>query len=193
MNCCCSVLWLGSLMLFLAKDVNLIYICAVVNISWNNLVVIGGTTIWIEPCELLLAHSSSFLSIILAALREVHDVVASLWSTGRITAVFERYLVLGHIDSSCITWIRWSTISLTAQLILIMKAGVGQSIKRASILLEVLGLWHQRLWSWISSKSLYSTWSASLMSWFASIFHMVEGLIIQFLTLSGWIIYHQIF
>jgi len=171
--------------------INLVHIYAVVNISWNNLVVIIGATIWIESGELL-THCS-FLAIVLATLGEVYYVISSLMTTSRVSAVFERYLILGHVDSSTIAIFGWSSISLTAQLILIMKAGICQSVKWASILLEVLGLWHQRLWSWISSKSLYSTWSASLMAWFASIFHMVEGLIIQFLTLACWVIYHQIF
>ena len=97
----------------------------------------------IKPCELL-AHATSFLSIVLAlaTLGEVYDVVASFWTTGGVSAVFERYLVLGDVDSATSADIGLSSSSLTAQLILIMKACIGQSIERASILFEVLSLRH---------------------------------------------------
>ena len=156
MNRCCSILRLRSLMLFLPCLVNLRHIYTV-NVSWHYLVVVivamaATHVLGIEPCELL-AHATSFLSVILAltTLGEVYDVVASFWTTGGVSAVFERYLVLSNVDSTTSTDIGLSSSSLTAQLILIMKACIGQSIERASILFEVLGLRHQWLRSWISS------------------------------------------
>lgn len=154
MNCCCSILWLRSLVLFLTCWINLSHIHAV-NVSWHNLVVVVVIHILcIEPCKLL-AHATTFLSVILvlalATLGEVYDVVASFRTTGRVSAIFERYLVLGHVDSATITGVGLSSSSLTAQLILIMKARIRQCVERASILFEVLGLRHQRLRSWISS------------------------------------------
>ena len=157
MNRCCSILRLRSFMLFLPCLVNLRHIYTV-SVSWHNLVVVvivamaATHVLGIEPCELL-AHATTFLSVILAltTLGEVYDVVASFWTTGGVSAVFERYLVLSNVDSTTSTDIGLSSSSLTAQLILIMKACIGQSIERASILFEVLGLRHQWLRSWISS------------------------------------------
>jgi hypothetical protein len=148
MDCCSSILRLCSFMLFLTCLVNLIYIHTV-NITGNNLVVIVSHILSVEPSEL--GSHSTFLSVILATLCEVYNIIASFRTSCGVSAVFERYLVLGDVDSSTSTGIGLSSSSLTAQLILIMKACICQSIQRASILFKVLSLRHQRLWSWISS------------------------------------------
>ena len=113
-----------------------------VNVSLHNLVVVIHI-LCIESCKLL-AHATTFLSVILilATLGEVYDVVASFRTAGRVSAVFERYLVLSDVDSATITGVGLSSGSLTAQLILIMKARIRQSVERASILFKVLGLRH---------------------------------------------------
>jgi len=83
MNRCCSILRLRSLMLFLPCLVSLRHIHTV-SVSWHNLIVVvivamaATHVLGIKPCELL-AHATSFLSIVLAlaTLGEVYDVVAS--------------------------------------------------------------------------------------------------------------------
>jgi hypothetical protein len=141
MDCCSSILRLCSFVLFLTCLVNLVYIHTV-NITGNNLVVIVSHILSVESSEL--GSHSTFLSVILTltTLCEVYNIVASFRTSCGVSAVFERYLVLGDVDSSTSTGIGLSSSSLTAQLILIMKACICQSIQRASILFKVLSLRH---------------------------------------------------
>jgi hypothetical protein len=139
MDCCSSILRLCSFVLFLTCLVNLVYIHTV-NITGNNLVVIVSHILSVESSEL--GSHSTFLSVILTTLCKVYNIVASFRTSCGVSAVFERYLVLGDVDSSTSTGIRLSSSSLTAQLILIMKACICQSIQRASILFKVLSLRH---------------------------------------------------
>ena len=93
-----------------------------VNIIWHNLIVIRHI-ISIEPGKL--AHLA-LLCIFLTNLSEVYDFVSSFGTTGGVSVVFERYLVLGHVDSTVAiaTGVRVSSCSLTAQLLFIMKARI---------------------------------------------------------------------
>ena len=126
-------------MLFLTCLVNLIYIHTV-NITGNNLVVIVSHILSVESSEL--GSHYTFLSVILATLCEGYDIGASFRTSCGVSTVFERYLVLGDVDSSISTGIGLRSSSLTAQLILIVKACISQSIQRTSILSKVLSLRH---------------------------------------------------
>ena len=110
-------------MLFLTRLLNLININTV-GITIHYLIIISAH---ILAKSIKLAHST-FLAIFLA-LSEVHDFVTTFRTGVGVSAILERYLVLGDINSATtISSIRLSSGSLTAQLLFIMKARISQSI-----------------------------------------------------------------
>ena len=105
-------------MLLLARLLNLVDVNTV-DITIYHLIVIITHTL-IKSCKLT-AHST-FVSDILA-LGEIHDIVATFWSSVGVSAVLERYLILSYVYSST-SGIRLCSCSLTVQLLFIMKASI---------------------------------------------------------------------
>lgn len=118
MYSCGSILRLSSFMLLLARLLNLVDVNTV-DITIYHLIVII-THALIKSCKLT-AHST-FVSNILA-LGEIHDIVATFWSSVGVSAVLERYLILSYVYSST-SGIRLCSCSLTVQLLFIMKASI---------------------------------------------------------------------
>ena len=160
---------LCSLMVFILRCwSNLINIDSINStlIDWTSIIV----TLIKSP---KLSHVIRVVVVILTYLCKVDDIT-SFWTTCWIPIVFERYLILCHVDSSGIITSVWlSSVSLTAQLLFVMKTGVRQSVKWTSILLDILRLLHQSLRSRITCKSLNTTWSTSLVCLFSTSLHMV--------------------
>lgn len=113
-----SILWLGSFVIFLSCWRNLIYFYTV----WNDLIVVTTNILSIKPMNL--PQYSTFLAIFLGILCKIDDFIA-LRCHFCVSTVFERYLILRDVDSTSATGVWLSSISLTAELILIMKTCVG--------------------------------------------------------------------